>query len=143
MLLILPVHGIQASPPSPSLQFGPPFTITGNFLHPFGVAVDNTNGRLLVADTANQRFRWTTISSLNGTYTFTDAGFVANASDPNALSDPQALAVDAISNVYVVNTLAGNVKQFTWNGGNYAINPNFCSNNTHTVDHVKFPNRVI
>jgi sugar lactone lactonase YvrE len=120
----------------PSLNFGPPHTITGGFLRPYGIAVDETHGRLLVADTANRRFRWTTIADLTGSYAFTEHGFVSDASSPNALTDPQGIAADASGNVYVVSTLKGEVKAYSWNGGNYQLSTSFCSTNPHVVNGV-------
>jgi M6 family metalloprotease-like protein len=117
-----------------SLQFGPPYVSTGSFLRPYGLAIDTAHGRLLVADTGNHRFKWTTAASVNGPHTYTEFGFVADRTAPEALTDPQGIAVDAAGNVYVANTLTGNVKWYAWNGGNYQTASLLCPTNAHTVD---------
>jgi M6 family metalloprotease-like protein len=127
----LPLLGDQ------SLHFGAPHELSGGFLRPYGLAVDETHNRLLVADTGNNRFKWAPIAGIViGSYAFTDVGFVADMSDPAALIDPQALAADAAGNVFVVNTLGGEVQAYTFIGGNYLLNASFCSTNAHTVDGV-------
>ncbi len=141
LLVLLPgtvTSGIALlpTPPSLSLHFGAPYTVTGGFLRPYGLAVDDVHSRLLVADTGNHRFKWAPVDNLTGSYTFTEQGYLADRSDPNALTDPQAIAADAAGNVYVVNTLAGNVKLYTWNGGTYTISATFCNTNPHFVNGV-------
>jgi hypothetical protein len=117
-----------------SLDFGPPYLSTGNFLRPYGLAVDNAHGRLLVADTANHRFKWTAAAGLGGSHAYTEFGFVASRDAPDALTDPQGIAADAAGNVYVANTLSGDVKWYAWNGGSYQTAALLCPANAHTVD---------
>jgi M6 family metalloprotease-like protein len=120
-----------------SLHFGAPHELTGGFLRPYGLAVDEAHQRLLVADTGNNRFKWAPIADIvSGTYTFNEAGFVADSNKPEALVDPQAIAADGAGNVYVVNTLHGEVQAYTFGFANYTLDPSFCSTNPHTVDGV-------
>jgi hypothetical protein len=128
----------------PSLDFGPPHLISGSFLRPFGLGLDAAHGRLLVADTGNNRIRWTDVTTLGATPTFTEFGYQASRTAAGALTDPQAVAADAAGNVYVVNALAGTVVKFSWSGGTYAYDPTFCSTNPHVVagTAIKYPRDV-
>jgi sugar lactone lactonase YvrE len=119
-----------------ALDFGPPYIITGNFLRPYGIALDEAHGRLMVADTGHHRFKWTNISDLTRSYSFREFGYIADRNDAAALTDPQAIAVDGAGNVYVVNTLKGNVKCYSWSGSGYALSTTFVINNPRIVDGV-------
>jgi DNA-binding beta-propeller fold protein YncE len=120
--------------PIPNLRFGPPYIVTGGFSHPYGLAVDAAGGRLLVADTGHHRFKWTQIDGLTGSYTFAEHGYFADRSNPAALTDPQGIAADADGNVYVVNTLVGEVKLYRPSGQSYALDPEFCRDNPRVVE---------
>jgi DNA-binding beta-propeller fold protein YncE len=106
--------------------FGPPTLVTEAFLSPAGVGVDTATGRVLVADTGNQRIKSAVIEQLVGTPACSEAGFVADRKAPGALNEPQGVAGDA-SGVYVANTFAGEVQRFRWNGAAYAIDPAFAA----------------
>ncbi len=100
-----------------SLNYGPPYISTGDFKHPYGLAIDETQGRLLVADTANRRWKWLNLNAItSGAAAYHEVGFVP-ASDPAALADPQALAADTTGNIYVVDALKGEVKLYSPSGG--------------------------
>lgn len=118
---------------SPSLNFGPPYIITGSFSRPFGLGIDATHNRLLVADTGNNRVKWSDLTTLSASPIFNEFGYVVSRSDPAALTDPQGVASDAAGNVYVVNTLGGQVVKFNWSGGTYAVDLTFCNSNSHVV----------
>jgi DNA-binding beta-propeller fold protein YncE len=118
---------------SQTLRFGPPIPISGGFAHPYGLAVDAVNGRLLVADTGNNRFKWAKIADLAGSYMFSESGYIPDRTDPDSLTDPQAIAADSQGNVYVANTLAGNVRLYLWDSGSYKISAVFCKTTPHTV----------
>ncbi len=115
------------------LDFGPPVLSTGNFSRPYGLAVDEAHGRLLVADTGNQQFKWTDVTTVTGTCVYAGQGYVSDRGAPEALNDPEALAADAAGNVYVVNTLQGNVKFYPWSAGGYGTAQTFCAASSHTV----------
>jgi sugar lactone lactonase YvrE len=139
VLLCIVVAAIFLASPTqvqagPSLHYGPPYISTGGFLRPFGIALDETHGRLLVADTGNHRFKWTTISDLAGPHVYTEHGYVIDRAAANALNSPQAIAVDSAGNVYVVNPLSGTVKLFTWNGGDYSNAQTFCNLTVDNID---------
>ncbi|MEK6373548.1 MAG: hypothetical protein AABO58_12720 [Acidobacteriota bacterium] len=116
-----------------SLEFGPPYSITGGFENPFGVAVDG--GRLVVADTRNRRLRWTLTSSLTATPTFTDFGYVANATLPTALISPEGIAADGLGHVYVADARLNEARLYTWDAAtsNYVYDPNFASTTRNSV----------
>ena len=118
-----------------SLEFGPPFTLTGGFENPFGVAVDTAQGHLLVSDTRNRQIRWTTLTSLSGTPTFQSFGFVADSAQSDALIDPQGLAADGNGHVYVVDARRNQVNLYTWNSttSTYEIDLDFTSATRNAV----------
>src|SRR5438128_1265 len=81
--------------PQPSLNFGPPYVVTGGFLRPFGLAPDQAHGRLPVADPGNKR-----VLKANGPAA---TAWTVFKSDPS-WSNPYGLDVDASNNVFVADT---------------------------------------
>jgi len=130
-----------------SIEFGPPFVFSGGFTAPAGLAVDDANGRIVVADTGAHRVKWATIASLvAGSPAWTELGFVADRSLPEALNEPQAVAVDGAGNVYVVDTFAGEVQLYRWNPGTstYAYDPAFAATTRNAVAglNIRFPRDI-
>lgn len=119
--------------PAQSLNFGPPHIIQGDFLRPFGLAVNDATGELLVADTGHHSFKTAPVADLTGSYTFTQHGFVADRSDPAALTDPQAVAAHGATDVYVANTLKNTVFHYVLSGSSYVLDPLFASATPTTV----------
>jgi sugar lactone lactonase YvrE len=107
--------------------------VSGGFNHPFGLGLDETHGRVLIADTANHRFKWFDVNHTTMTPLISEHGYISNLDHANALNDCQGIAADAAGNVFVVNTLKGRVKAFAWNGGAYALNNTFASANPSIV----------
>jgi sugar lactone lactonase YvrE len=117
-----------------SLKFGAPHLIEGGFERPYGLAVDDTEGTLIVADTGNHRIRTTALADLAGSYSFAEHGFVADRTDPAALVDPMGVASDGSGNLYVANTRAGELQHYTLSGGSYTLQGTFASSNPQVVD---------
>jgi len=116
-------------------EFGPPFVIHGGFHTPAGLGIDPTGTRLFVADSGNHRFRWTAVAGIEASPSWSEAGFVAARTDPEALSEPQGIAVDSAGNAFVVDTLAGEVQLYRWNAASstFTYDSTFTSTNRHTV----------
>jgi DNA-binding beta-propeller fold protein YncE len=95
---------------------------------PSGVGVDSSNGRVLVADTGNQRIKSAAIDDLAGTPSWAEAGYLADRTAAGALDEPQGIAGDA-SGVYVANTFRGEVERFRWDASShaYAADPAFAA----------------
>lgn len=116
-----------------SLEYGPPVPVTNDFNVPSGLAIDSANSRILVADTANHRIKYTSISGLEAAPTWSEFGYVGDRSLPEALSEPQAVAVDGSGNAYVVDTFNNEVQLFRWSGGAYSYDPAFASTTRNSV----------
>ncbi len=129
-----------------SVEFGPPFIINDGFKAPAGLAVDTTNGRVFVADTANHRVKYASISTLQGTPVWNEFGFVSNRALPEALNEPQAVAIDSAGNAYVVDTFGNEVQLFRWNAAtsNFAFDPNFAQTTRNSVSgkNIAFPRDI-
>ena len=117
------------------LEFGPSYLYSDTFEHPFGVAVDETNQNLLVVDTKGNRVGWMLLADLLGAPVWTYFGYIADSSQPEALLDPQGIAVDSTGSVYVVDTRQNEVQRFLWDAGssNYVYTPGFASDNPTEV----------
>lgn len=120
------------------LEFGPPYLLSDAFHNPFGIGIDASRGHLIVADTGNHRLAWMSLSDLPGTPTWTYFGHVADSTLPEALVDPQGVAVDSAGNVYVVDRRQNEVQMFAWDSrsGNYVYTPGFASTTAHEADGV-------
>src|SRR5262245_56039565 len=110
LILILLAAILQQPVQAQSLEFGPPYILTEAFSVPTGLAVDTANGRVLVADTGNHRVKYAAIADLSLTPTWQEFGYIANRSQPDALNEPQAVAVDSTGNAYVVDTFGNEVQ---------------------------------
>jgi DNA-binding beta-propeller fold protein YncE len=118
-----------------AIEFGPPVVLSQSFSVPSGLGIDSLNGRLLVADTANHRIRYATISALGGAPTWSEFGFTPSRSDAAALNEPQGVAADGAGNVFVVNTFANDVQLYRWNAGTntYDFDSTFASTTRTSV----------
>ena len=118
------------------LEFGPPYVLTDAFLNPFGIGIDYSREHLIIADTGNHRLAWTDLAALPGSPAWTYFGYVADSTLPQALVDPQGVAVDSAGNVYVVDTRQNEVQLFIWDAGtsNYVYAPGFAAATPHEVD---------
>jgi sugar lactone lactonase YvrE len=115
---------------------GAPTPVTGGFSIPFGVGVDELNGRVLVADTANRRIKYTAISTLSGgAPTWSEVGFVADPTQEQALNQPQGVAADAQGNLYALDSIGGEVELYRWNAttSSYTYDPAFASTTRNSV----------
>lgn len=131
LLLLLVAQTISAA----DLEFGAPFTVTHDFSVPAGLALDELNDRILVADSANHRIKYTNISNLTTSPSWQEFGFVADRTAAAALNEPQALAVDANGHVFVADTFNNEVKLYRWNSGSasYAYDSNFAATTQNSV----------
>jgi DNA-binding beta-propeller fold protein YncE len=131
-----------------SLEFGPPFVVRGAFRTPVGLAVDPTGTRVYVADAGDHRVRVTLIAGIEATPTWNEFGFVANRAAPEALNEPQGIAIDAAGHAYVIDTANGEVQLYRHAPGGstgvYTLDATFASSNRHTVDGVdmRFPRDI-
>jgi virulence-associated protein VagC len=130
-----------------SIEFGAPFVFTGGFTTPAGLAVDAANGRVLVADTGAHRIRWAAISSIvAGSPAWSEFGFVTDRSLPEALAEPQAVAVDSAGNAYVVDTFRNEVQLFRWDAtsSTYTYDPAFAATTRNAVSGtgIRFPRDI-
>lgn len=116
-----------------SLEYGPPVPVSDGFSVPTGLAIDTVNSRILVVDTANHRIRYTSLSGLEATPVWSEFGYVADRSLPEALSEPQAVAVDGSGNAYVLDTFNNEVQLFRWSGGAYSYDPVFAQTTRNSV----------
>lgn len=119
-----------------TLEFGPPYTLTGAFENPFGVAVNPAQGHLLVSDTRHRRIQWAALNTLAGTPMFQSFGQINDPADPAALFDPQGLAADTSGNVYVVDARRNQVLLFRWSASTstYVADLAFASTTRNSVD---------
>ena len=145
-LLVVCMFGIQSSH-AQSSEFGPPFIIADGFSVPSGLGIDVTNGRVFLADTGNHCVKYTAIADLQSTHTnWNEFGYVANRSLPEALNAPQAVAVDAGGNVFVVDTFGNEVQLYRWDAGagTYTYDPYFTQTTRNTVNgmDIAFPRDV-
>jgi len=109
-----------------SMEFGYPYVATGGFAAPCGVAFEPSSDRVLVADTANHRVRYTSVASLEATPPWTELGHETDPAAPGALGFPQGVAADAEGNVYAIDTVGGEVQLFRPDGaGGYVLDPAF------------------
>jgi DNA-binding beta-propeller fold protein YncE len=116
--------------------FGPPFISSDDFSVPAGLAVDPTNGRVLVADTGHHEIKFAAIADLQTGPVWTSFGYVADRDLPEALHMPQGIAVDSAGNAYVADTLKGEVQLYRYTAGSYAYDANFAADTRNTVDGV-------
>jgi DNA-binding beta-propeller fold protein YncE len=137
LLALLLLAGMYSSQPLNAQRntFGPPYLVTGSFVLPVGLALDGTHGQVLVADAGDQRVWLAPISDLTGMPVWSDFGYVADQTLPEALHGPQAVAVDAQGNAYVVDTFDGEVQLYRRDAvtGHFAYDPSFAQNTRHTV----------
>lgn len=121
-----------------SIEFGPPVLIRNSFLTPAGIAFDNVNNRILVADTGNHRIRYAAVDSLLTAPVWHEFGYLDERRLDEPLYEPQAVAVDSAGHAYVVDTFAGEVQLFRWDAasGSYTYDSSFASATRHTVDGV-------
>ena len=82
---------------------------------PVGVAVDEANSRLIVADSRNHRVVVLDIDPGSGALTFHSL-FGSYGTGWTDLSSPQGIAVDSASNIYVADKGNDTVKRFSSNG---------------------------
>lgn len=118
-------------------EFGPPFIITGGFTVPSGLGIDGLNGRVLVVDTGNHRVKYSPLADLatSPTPTWAEFGYVEDRSIPEALNEPQAVAVDPSGNAYVVDTFGNEIQLYRWSAesGAYSHDPRFARATRHVV----------
>ncbi|WP_164020280.1 NHL repeat-containing protein [Pyxidicoccus trucidator] len=136
MLAGLSLFWSQTSLGGGAADAGAPNPVTGDFLIPFGVGVDELNGRVLVADTAHRRIKYTDISTLaGGTPTWSEVGFVADPAQEQALNQPQGVAADAQGNLYALDSVGGEVELYRWNAAtsSYTYDAAFASATRNTV----------
>lgn len=119
-------------------EFGPPFIITDEFKVPAGLGIDAANGQVFIADTGNHRVKYANIADLRESPTWTEFGYVADPSLPEALNEPQGVTVDTGRNAYVVDTFGNEVQLYRWDAeaAVYTYDPSFAQATRNTVDGV-------
>jgi len=117
-----------------SLEFGPPYTISGGFQNPYGVAINRTQSHLLVA-IQKPASALDDAQLVDRTPTFQTFGFVSDANAADALIDPEGIAADATGHIYVVDARRNQVNLYTWNAmsSNYVYDSNFASATRNSV----------
>ncbi|UCD85099.1 MAG: S8 family serine peptidase, partial [Deltaproteobacteria bacterium] len=91
----------------------------GELKNPYGLAVDEVNGFIYVADTANHRVQ---VFSIYGDY----ISFFGSSGTVNGqFRHPQGVGVDASGNVYVVGTVNSRIQKFLCSGGNCTYDMQF------------------
>ena len=91
----------------------------GELQNPFGLAVDEVNGFIYVADTANHRIQ---VFSIYGDYI---SFFGSSGSGDGQFRHPQGVGVDASGNVYVVGTVNSRIQKFLCSGGSCTYDMQF------------------
>jgi RHS repeat-associated protein len=82
----------------------------GQFIHPFGIAINRSTGNIYVGDSNNNR-----IEEFSSGGTFLTA-FGSAGSGPGQFSDPLGLAVDPNGNVWAVDYYDARVEEFSETG---------------------------
>jgi M6 family metalloprotease-like protein len=134
ILLLLPVSfaGIAQS-----LEYGPAYTIrSSSFNIVTGLAIDTVRHKIFVVNSGDHRFLKADMADLLGTPAWAGFGFVADRTAPDALKEPQAIAVDADGNVFIADTYNQQVKLYRWNSGTstYTYDPSFASTTVTVVN---------
>ena len=147
LLFALVVIAPCASARGQDLLHGPAVVVAVPAQVPSGVAVDAARGRVFVVDTGGRRVLYTSIASLTApSPAWASFGFVASDSDPDALLEPQGIAVDADGNVFVADTFHGIVRMYAYDAAHdaYSLDGTFAATNAHSVDGVSisFPRDV-
>ena len=129
-----------------NVEYGPPFIVQSDFKGPAGMALDLVHGRLVVADTASHRFFVAALEGITASPVWKEDGFVDDRTVPEALHEPQGVAVDAAGNVYVVDTFGNEVQLYRFDAAtaSYTPDPAFAAKMSHTVDgiDIHFPRDV-
>jgi DNA-binding beta-propeller fold protein YncE len=107
-LLLLGSAGAAETPPTFLFSFGSPGRAEGQFVQPFGIAIEGSAGNVYVADTQNDRVQVFTASG----------GFIRAFGGPTELSKPVDVAVDRGPpyNVYVTDTNNHRIRKYTPDG---------------------------
>jgi M6 family metalloprotease-like protein len=121
-----------------SLEFGPPYIINDDFNVPSGMAIDELNKRIFIADAGNHRLLYAAISDLKGIPIWNELGYIVDRSQSQALNEPQGVAVDASGNVYIVDTFGNEVELYRWNSvtETYTYDANFALTTRNSVNGV-------
>lgn len=120
---------------SRSEAFGPPRSISSDFLLPSGVAVDGT--RVIVADTGHASLKTAPLASLaEPDPGFTTFGLIAGVFNPvgERLGRPVAIASNGSGSIFVVDQAGGEVQRFDWDGTAYAHQAAFLAVPGNTAD---------
>ena len=112
MILLASTHA-SAVTFSYSKSFGTLANGNGQFVNPFGVAVDNSEN-VYVADTYNNRIDRFNPNNFNGT--FTSFGTLGNGN--GQFDNPGGVAVDNSGNVYVGDTNNNRIDRFNFSNPN-------------------------
>ncbi|MCB1356226.1 MAG: hypothetical protein KDK53_06915 [Maritimibacter sp.] len=110
-------------------EFGPAAPETDVFALPFGVAIGHAGPgpRIFVTDALDHRIYFADVSAPPGPARWRDFGFVSDRTRSEALNAPQAVAVDALGHVYVVDTDGGGLFRFQYDEvtDSYQHDPSF------------------
>jgi DNA-binding beta-propeller fold protein YncE len=106
----------QAAEPALICSVGTLDSGDGEFQNPYGLAVDEVNGRVYVADTGNNKIRK---FNLFGEY---QNSFGASGSGDRQFLHPQGVGVDSANgDIYVVDTVNQRIQKFRTDGTNYTF----------------------
>ncbi len=115
-------------------EFGAPLLFYGELSAPTGVTYDAARQRVLVADTLNHRVRHFALTTDTARPLWTEFAYVADRTAAAALAEPQALAVNAVGDVYVVDTFHNEVKLYRRSSDTYRLDTDFAAETRRRVD---------
>lgn len=117
------------------LEFGPPLIIESSFVNPYGLGIDDSNDRLLIANSGAHRIMFSALPGMETNPTWSEFGYVEDRTLPEALNAPQGIVIDANGHAYVVDAFNNEVKLYRWNAADntYSYDPNFASITRNSV----------
>jgi len=119
-------------------EYGAPQASRAGLSLPGAVSYDAYSNRLLVVETGQHRIAYQTLPDI---FTGADWHYFAESTErdvPEALNEPQGIAVDSAGNVYVADTFNNQVKLYRYDSsnGNYSLDSRFTHETRTVVDNI-------